>query len=64
MGQFSTICLQYIILISGTKASDTDTEVLLNSDVSKVSDVLSSLVEADESPCGTSAVDTQGTSNI
>ena len=37
--------------------------MLLNSDVSKVADVLSSLVETDASPCGTSAVDTQGIPN-
>ena len=40
-----------------------DTEMLLNSDVSKVADVLSSLAETDASPCGTSAVDTQGIPN-
>ncbi len=53
----------YILYISGTETSDVDTEVFLNSDVSKVADVLSSLVEVNASPCGSSAVDTQGMPN-
>jgi hypothetical protein len=42
------------------ETSNKDTEQILDSDVTKVDDVLSSLFDNEASPSGSSAVDTQG----
>jgi hypothetical protein len=45
---------------TGDETSNKDTEQILDSDVTKVDDVLSSLFDNEASPSGSSAVDTQG----